>query len=345
MPFEIKRRPSAFAEPPEHVKDLLVRSASNDISVARDAQHEQAKALEEVLRKGILTGDVIYSAGIFEPIRLVNNAAPEFPLDIVAPGTEREHRAYTIPMHGRIPERTIEGDYVMITTYEVGSSIDWPLKLAANARWDIVGRALEVFEAGFVKKANDDGFQTLLAAAADRNIVVYDTNAGVGRFTLRLISLMQQAMRRNAGGNSASVGRGRLTDMFLSIEALEDMRNWTIADVNEATRQQIFNSAEGYISRIFDVNLQDLYEFGAGQEYQNFFLDPNGLNASLAPSDVELVLGLDLQRNDSFVNPIKAELEVFEDDNMHRMRRAGVYGWAEHGFGVLDNRRIILGSM
>lgn len=345
MPTAVKRRPSAFQAAPEEVRDLLIRSASNDISVARPALRELAKALEEPLRKGILTGDVIYAAGIFEPIQLDPGAPPEFPLDILAPGVEREHRAYTIPLHGRIPERTIEGDYVSITTYEVGSSIDWPLKLAQRARWDIVGRALEIFEAGFVKKANDDGWHTLLAAAADRNIVVHDQNAGAGRLTLRLLSLMQQAMRRNAGGNSASQQRGRLTDVFTSIEALEDMRNWTVADVPEGVRQQIFNSADGYITNLFDVDLHELYELGVGQEYQNFFLDPNGLNGSLAPGDVELVIGLDLQRNDSFVNPIVAALEVFEDDNMHRMRRAGVYGWAEHGFGVLDNRRIILGSL
>jgi hypothetical protein len=342
--FEIKRRPSIY-NPPAEMEALMRRTASNDVNISRPALREQAKALESVLRKGILTGDVIYAAGIFEPIRLQPGAAPEFPLDILAPGVERDHVAYTIPMHGRIPERTIEGDYIMITTYEVGSSIDWPLKLAANARWDIVGRAMEIFESGFVKKANDDGWHTLLAAAADRNIVVYDANAGVGRFTLRLITLMQQAMRRNAGGNSASINKGRLTDIFTSIEALEDMRNWTIADVDDVTRREIFTSPDGYVTRLFNVNLHDLYELGAGQEYQNFYLDPNGLNATLAPNDVELVVGLDLQRQDSFVNPIRSELEVFEDDNMHRSRRAGVYGWAEHGFGVLDNRRVILGSM
>lgn len=310
----------------------------------RPAQREFALALQAVLREGLLSGDI--TNGIFEPIRLAPGASPEFPLDILAPGTEKEHVAYTIPAHGRIPERTVEGDYIMVPTYEVGSSIDWPLKLAREARWDIVARAMEIFEAGFVKKANDDSWHTILAAAADRNIVVYDSTAGQGRFTLRLISLMQQAMRRNAGGgNSASLNRGSLTDLYLSIEALEDMRNWTVADVDEVTRRDIYVSAEGYLNRIFNVNLHDLYELGVGQEYQNFYLDANGLNATLAGSDVELVVGLDLARNDSFVNPIKSELEVFEDDNLHRQRRAGVYGWAEHGFAVLDNRRVILGSL
>lgn len=343
MGITVKQRPSLFAQPPEAVKALLRRTASNEMSIARPAQRELAKALELPLRQGLLYGSVL--EGIYEPIVLEVDAAPEFPLDILAPGVVKEHVAYTIPAHGRIPERCIEGDYVMIPTFEVGSSIDWPLKLARNSRWDIVGRALEVFEAGFVKKDNDDGWHTLLAAAADRNIVVYDSNAGVGRFTLRLISLLQQAMRRNAGGNVTSLTRGRMTDMYLSVESLEDMRNWTVAEVDETTRREIFTSADGYVSTIFNVALHDMIEFGVGQEYQNFFLDSTGINGSLAPTDVELVVGLDLQRNDSFVNPIRAQLEVFEDDNLHRQRRAGVYGWKEHGFGVLDNRRLLLGSL
>jgi len=61
-------------------------------------------------------------------------------------------------------------------------------------------------------------------------------------------------------------------------------------------------------------------------------------------SDVELVVGLDQSKSDSFVMPVKAQLQVFEDPTLHRQQRAGYYGWAELGFGVLDNRRVVLGS-
>jgi len=81
---------------------------------------------------------------------------------------------------------------------------------------------------------------------------------------------------------------------------------------------------------------------GQGQEYQVFF--GHELLGSLAASDVELVVGLDLSTNDSFVMPVRADIEIFEDDSLHRQRRAGFYGFGEHGFGVLDNRRTILGS-
>ena len=60
--------------------------------------------------------------------------------------------------------------------------------------------------------------------------------------------------------------------------------------------------------------------------------------------DNELDVGLDQSSNDSFVMPVKEQLQVYEDPTLHRQQRAGYYGWAELGFGVLDNRRILLGS-
>lgn len=336
------RRRSIYKAPDDpEMNDILIRASSNDQNVARAAQREIAKALELPLRQGILAGNVI--DGIFEPIPLPPGAAPEFPLDILAPGTEKEFVAYTIPYHGRIPERSTEGDYIMVQTYEVGSSIDWPLRLAIRARWDIVGRAMEIFEASFVKKVNNDGWHTLLAAGADRGLLVFDSTAGQGRLTLRLLSLMQQAMRRHAGGNTTSLQRGRLTDVYMSIESMEDMRSWTLADVDEVTRREIFTAEDGVLNRIYNINIHDLIEFGVGQEYQNYYL--SDLGATLATNDIELLVGLDLSRSNSFVMPITQELEVFEDDNLHRQRRGGLYGWQESGMACLDNRRVILGSL
>jgi hypothetical protein len=269
----------------------------------------------------------------------------EFPLDLLAPGEEDEFVAYTNPGHGRIPERAVEGDYVMVPTYAITSSIDWLLRYARDARWDVIGRAAQVLEASFVKKMNDDGWHTLLSAGVDRNILVYDADAAAGQFTKRVVSLMKTVMRRNGGGNTGSLNRGRLTDVYLSPEALEDIRNWGVDQVDEVTRREIFQAADGSASltRVFGINLHDMDELGESQEYQNFF--SNELSGSLGPSsDVELVVGLDLQSNDSFIMPVRENVQVFEDDNLHRQQRAGMYGWAEMGFAVLDNRRVLLGS-
>ena len=330
--------------PSDEFISLLRQSGDSDVNTAQAAQREFAKALELPLRKGVLVGNILGT--IFETINVETGSTTEFPLDLISPGLEGEHVAYTNPGHGRIPERSVEGDYVMIPTYSIASSVDMLLRYAREARWDVVGRAMQVLEAGFVKKMNDDGWHTLLAAGVDRNILVYDGDATAGLFSKRLVSLMQTVMRRNSGGNSASVGRGRLTDLYVSPEALEDVRNWGLDQVDEVTRREIYSAPEGGapITRIFGVNLTDLDELGEGQEYQHFLTDSNGLGGGIQSADVELVVGLDQSSNDSFVMPVKEQLQVFEDPTLHRQQRVGYYGFAELGFGVLDNRRILLGS-
>jgi len=320
---------------------LLQRSGSSDKSVALDAQREIAKALELPLRKGIMFGDVV--TDIYEKMVLEPGSQPEFPLDLLAPGTERDFTAYTNPGHGRIPERHVEGDYVMVNTYGITNSIDFLLRYAREARWDVVARAMQVLESGFVKKLNDDGWHTILAAAVDRNILVYDGDAAVGQFTKRLISLAKTVMLRNGGGNSVTA-TGRLTDLYLSPEAIEDIRNWGIDQLDETSRREVYQSTNDGVpmTRIFGVNLNGLFEFGDAQEYQNFFL--NDLGGSLGGSRVELIVGLDLNARDSFVMPVKREVEIFEDEGLHRSQRQGYYGWAEVGFGVLDNRRVLAAS-
>ena len=329
-------------EPTQELTELLKRSGSPDKNQSIEASAQFAKALELPLRQGVLNGDIL--DGIFEPVRLADSAVPEFPLDFLAPGTESDFVAYTIPNHGYIPERHVEGDYVMVPTYDIGASIDYLLKYARDARWDVVGRAMEVLEAQFVKKMNDDGWHTILAAGVDRNIVVFDDDAANGQFSKRLVSLMKTVMRRNGGGNSTSNNRGMLTDLYVSPEAMEDIRNWGIDQVDEVTRREIYTAADGSINRVFGVNLHDLDELGEGQEYQTFF--SSSLSGSMpAGHNTEIVVGLDLRKRDSFVMPIRQEVQVFEDDSLHRQKRAGFYGWAEQGFAVLDNRRVILGSL
>lgn len=331
--MSILEQEKAFAE-------LIVRSGSDDSAVAFAAQHELAKALETPLRQGVLLGDVV--RGIFKTEVIAPGASVEFPLDLLAPGEEDEFVAYTNPGNGRIPERSVEGDYVQVPTFSIASSIDWLLRYAREARWDIVARAMQVLEASFVKKINDSGWYTLLSAGADRNILVYDADAFAGQFTKRLVSLMKVVMRRNAGGNTASLRRGKLTHIFLSPENIEDIRNWGLDQVDEITRRELYTSSDGGITKLFNVNLVDMDEFGEGQEYQLFFT--NQLGAALASSDTELLVGLDLSSNDSFWMPIKQEIQLFDDPQLHRRQRAGMYGWGEFGFACLDNRRVLVAS-
>ncbi len=156
-------------------------------------------------------------------------------------------------------------------------------------------------------------------------------------------------MTRLAGGNSGSTGRGQLTDLYLSPEALEDIREWDLDDVDDITRREIFLSEDsspgpssGPLARIYAVTLHSITELGVGQEFQDFY--DNTLGGTMGVSDEEIVIGMDLSQNDSFVMPVKEDVTVFDDPTLHRRRRAGVYAWREHGFAALDSRRVLIGS-
>ena len=327
---------------PEELKSLLRATADDNPEVRHKAQWQLAKAIETPLRKGVLFGDVV---------RNIFQATPqgpgqtEWPLDILAPGREDEFVAYTSPGLGKIGERKVEGDYVTIPTYEISSSIQWALRFARDANWPIIARALEILEGGFVKKINDDGWHVLLTAAYDRNISVYDADASAGQFTKRLVSLMKTVMVRNGGGNSASIRQSALTDLFLSPESIEDIRNWGLDQVDELTRREIYVSSDDgqSVTRVFGVDMHPLREFGVSQEYQNFYTGKLGGN--LQASDVELVIGVDMKNKDSFIMPVREEVRVFPDTvNLHRRGEDGYYGRGEFGFAVLDGRRVLAGS-
>ncbi len=319
---------------------LLMATASAD-------QHEQlaslrnfATALQTPLRQGVMGGRLW--EGVFEEQDYRGVRFVEYPLDFLTPGSEGNHTAFVVPNCGYIPHNTVEGDYVLVPTYNVGNSIDWCLHYAEDANWNVVDRAMSVFRAGFVDKINDDKAHVLLAAGLDRNAIVYDSVASAGQFTKRLVSLMKIFMRRNSGGNSASTGRGKLTDLVISPEAEEDIRNWGVDQLDEISRREVFTSADGLTS-LYQVRLRSYDEFGVGQEYQNYYT--NILGGTLPAGDVELVLGLDLSSpNRSFVMPIRKELRVYEDTTLLRNGKAGVWGQMTLGLAVLDARVVLLGS-
>ncbi len=333
-------------EPTPEMKALLRRcdhvTNRNTADVAY-ARAEVAKALETPLRKGIMPGNII--DGIFEQVRFDYGTAVEFPLDFLAPGTEKDFVAYTVPSQGHIPQRNVEGDYVTVPTYMIGNSIDWRVQYARDARWDVLGRATQVLAAGFTKKLNDDGWHTIIAAGTDRNTIIFDSQASSGQFTKRLISLSKVVMRRNGGGNSSSVMRGQLTDMYVSPEAVEDMRNWGVDIVDEFTRREIFlaDDNSGDVSKIFGVRLHALDELGENQEYQNFWT--NQLAAALPTGRLEVCISLDLKNNDSFLNPVKQDISIVEDELLARQMRMGYFGSTDVGFAALDNRRVLLNAI
>lgn len=337
----------------EKAKAALRRAASSDTAERNAAQRLFAQELTFPLRQGIFDRDNlgdVYEKQVLEP-----GAQANYPLDFVKPGFEDDFVAFTMPKQGRIPERHVEGDELWVPTFRIANAIDWDIEYARNARFDVIMRAIRVYEAGYVRKINSDGWRTILAAADGRSLEVTAggaapftgatvvPTAAAGQFTKELVSRMRTAMTRGAGGNGNA---GRLTDLYISMEAMEDIRAWDIDDIDEFTRREIFVNREYGLASVYGVILHEMTEFGEGQEYQTFL--STTLNRSLPEVDAtarkEWCVGLDLSTMDSFVMPIRQELETYDDPGLYRQARMGIYGWQIHGFACLDPRRVILGA-
>jgi hypothetical protein len=327
----------------------LQATASSDSETRMDAQRTFAAELTSPLRQGIFDRDNL--GDIYEKQLLAPGAQAHYPLDFIKPGDEDNFIAFTMPTQGRVPERHVEGDELWVPTFRIANSIDWDIRYAEEARFDVIARAIRVYEAGYVRKINSDGWRTILGAADGRGLVVSNGVAApftgqtlapastAGQLTKELISQMRTAMTRGAGGNGNA---GRLTDVYLSMEAMEDIRGWDVDEIDEFTRREIFVSREYGLASVYGVVLHEMTEFGEGQEYETFLTDT--LGRAHTNSLLEWCLGLDLSTMDSFVMPIRKELETYEDPALYRQQRAGIYGWMEHGFAVLDPRRALLGQ-
>jgi hypothetical protein len=342
-----------FQRYPQEAIDALRATAAPDSEVRGRAQKAFAAELNMPLRQGVFDRDNL--GGIYEKQVLAPGAQANYPLDFVKPGEEDDYVAFTLPKQGRVPERHVEGDELWVPTFQIGNAIDWSLKYAKEARFDVIMRAIRVYEAGFVRKINSDGWRTILGAADGRGLVVtangaapftgssLSPTAAAGEFTKELISRMKTAMTRGAGGNGNS---GRLTDVYLSLEAMEDIRAWDVDDIDEFTRREIFVSREYGLAQIYGVVLHEMTEFGEGQEYEEFLEGTLSRSHQTVNSVTlkEFCVGLDLSTMDSFVQPIREELQTYEDPALYREQRAGIFGWMEHGFAVLDPRRVLLGE-
>lgn len=335
----------------EQTLDLLRAMASRDQRVANAARVAFAQELISPLRRGIFDADNL--GDIYSPQVIPPGATASYPLDFVRPGDEDTYTAYTLAEQGRLPERRVEASEINVPTFKIGNSIDWDIKFMKEARWDVVKRALQVFEAGFVRKINSDGWRTVLAAAADRGLVVeasgtaaftgssscLTTAPNPGEFTKELVSRLHTAMTRGAGGNGNG---GRLTDLYLSLEAMECVRAWDATRIDEFTRREIFTSADKGLAQIYGVIMHSMTEFGQDQEYDAFL--ETVLSLAKPGGTEQFCVGLDLSADDSFVMPIKEELEVYDDESLVRFQRMGIFGWMSHGFACLDNRRVLLGA-
>jgi hypothetical protein len=161
--------------------------------------------------------------------------------------------------------------------------------------------------------------------------------------------------KRLVGGRN-----NRVTDLYVAPEGIASLRNLSFFQVedqgsapdtflrgpSDRMTDDLLNAPQGTPMSIHGIRIHELHELGnpsgTDAEYNALI---KTLGGSLAGGgDTDFCVALNLAQRDSFVMPVREEMSMFEDPFLHRQQRAGVYGWMEQGFAVLDSRRVQLGS-
>jgi hypothetical protein len=328
-----------------NMEKLLRMAGSDDQKTFEQGVAGLAKAVEVPLQQGFINGDIYSDLFQKESVASGSSGAAEYPLDLLAPGTEGSHVAFTMPGTGRVPNRFVDGDYVMVPLYEVGNGIDFSRRYAEECRWNIVERALEVLEGGFVRKFNTDAWRVVIESALSRSLMVFDDRVAPGYTSKRLVELGKQVMRRQGGGNGSSVNRFRLGRMYVSPEAAGDVRNWNVDEVDPWTRREIYLNDDLDAMRVFGVDIRTLDELGVGQEFQNFFAARGGTlptySLSGSKTKLELAIGVDPNKKNGFIMPVRQNVQIYEDVSYFRAGKVSLFGKARVGFASLENRGTI----
>lgn len=335
-------------------------SPNNDTVRREFAAAIRVPILQEVRMQSVMRG-------IFAEENLEPGAQASYPV-----ADDFEVPVWVLPRLGAHAHNFIEGvgEEVYVPTFSINFSEEWLLRYARESRVDIPVRAAKNAARAVAEYEEESGWRVLFPAATSafagqglltaRPAPIVEIAAaatGAGYLSKELINKMILEMRRN--------GR-TLTDLFISPEDAADIREWTATDVSEDIRTQIFRAA-GMDAGFWGVRFHIIDHLGARGKFNindstaehgpfradgsdNFndyhldnpnIVDANGIVATLGETQV---WGFDMTTNDSFVMPIKNPMTVYPAGNeLLRHQKDGFFGWEEIGFGVLDNRSLVMG--
>lgn len=321
-----------------------------------------ASATKPILQK---LEQISYMRQLFRVERLGPGQQPIYPLP-----DEFDSPVWVLPALGRYAEDTLEfmADEVSIRTFVVQAAKDWLIRYAREGRVDVAVRAQQAVAKALAAYEEEAGWRVIIPAATSafdgagilgpRPAPIYEMPAGdpaSGYFSKELINRMIIGMKR--------LGR-KLTELWVSPEDLADIREWSSTDVDDTTRNTIFQAAG--LGSIWGIQLREVDVLGVRGQYNindkdsefgpfkgsaslNKFNDYAITHGNLVDSNGNLqtagetqIYGFDTS-DISLVMPIKQEYQAMDDITLLRRQKQGFFGHMEFGMACLDARFISVG--
>lgn len=361
--------------------ELLAKVGSRNKSVSYAAQEILAalvgNIVEQVLEQAA-TSELIY-----ETHEYAFDTVPSIPLDLFE-GTEENHiRVWSQNIAGGLPTNLVHGtDEYRFQTYRLDSAISFLKRYARDGRLDVVAKAMERMSQELLVDMEDNAWAPILSALAD-SVLADGSNHLIaahtaGTFQLHDLNKLFTKIARihtswNGGTPASLKGKKGLTDLFISPEILENIREFAYQPMNtrgvpnsdestalglpDSVRAEFFGKAG--VPAIYGVGLHVLNEFGVGKSYNSLFdsfYTASGPQPAFNGASQQLVLGADLSQS-AFVRAVASEptsdfdvdspaeygtvVVQVDDQFVNRQEQVGWYGRLEEGRVVLDNKALV----
>lgn len=360
---------------PEQVK-LIKDLASRNKLVAEQAQESLAAFIGPVLQQVINNAST--AAMIYSDLEFDQNSDASIPLDTYFNQAAGHFTVWSQSIAGGLPSNfTHAVSELKVQTYNLSTAVSMLKKYAEQSRLDVVSAALTRLAQEILLKQNLNGWLVALNALAPAST---NGKAHVFRATTAdvldldsLNKLKTRAKRINASfanGTPDPANANGLTDLFLSPEAIEQIRaiaynpqnSRAVPDTAESTvlgapdslREEIFRN--GGTSELYGIMFHELNELGIGYTYNDLFdvaagstsylkADGSG-GAAFDGANEEILVGVDMTRN-ALIRPVEVDAEgrgqllVLPDDQFPaRSQKLGWFASVNEGRVVVDSRAL-----
>lgn len=365
-------------EAEKNAKNLLKAFASKDSNVSKHAQETLAALMTTPMSVAVEQASLtslIYG----EPIRYTRaDGPPSIPLDIYFGLPEGYFQVWSNGSPGGLATNHISGeDEFRFSPISLDSAVSWLIDYAESGAVNTVTRGIQRMLQEVLVKRNYYGWEVLLTSigkavyGGQRNVIASTakTQGATRKFQLddvsRMITKLQRLNASWVGGTPIGNESARgLTDLFVSPEAMEEVRRFVynpmnttaIPDTNESTalglpdgiRTDIYNN--GGAASLFGIRLHTLWELGVGGAYTNLLdsvYTPAGSDATFNAGSEDVVIGVNLRAN-AFARVVMEDeengdifnLEV-DDQFTRRSKRFGYFGGVTDGYMVGNDRAAI----
>lgn len=363
--------------------ELLKATASKDKNVAMQAQSAFAALMSPIIDQVLPVLGT--SQALFSEFRFDEDTDPSIPVEpLLYEGVDNLSVWYaTRP--GGLPSNyvTAPTTEIKFSTYTLNSAIHYDNKFARKSRLDVISKYFERLIETILIKTERMAWTSLLTplASTSYNSVPNVRRAKTaGQFTLDdLNGLITRVKQQNLSwyGGSTSTNVGKLTDLYLPLAIMEQIREMAYQPINtrvsnriqpaggdgdaagvvtlpESQRAKMFTDSEN--QTLFNINLHEMPELGEGQLYNNLFdnvagattyAKPDGTSAATFTSSTDdLVIGVDTTREFAYralsVDPDEnSAFSLLPDDQFYaREDKSGWYGKVTEGRVVLGVRNL-----